>query len=245
MIRCLGGRMLENVAESVNPKIPRSWLAGLVGIGLLVVAVCVYSYRTHHKEAAAIKQADASQHAVVKDLAQGDADAQAVATLAQDAAQRAPVLVADDAEVARLEKRQPAAPPTAPAAPTPDSLPLGPPAVVVGDPRDALVAALKKDLTDTQAQLHTMTLAATASQKEAQDYRQAVADAQAEVAQLRAALAVRHPWAAGVSYGTDATAGAWIERDYSVVRVGMDVVRRTLPGGQTTLEAVARLGISF
>ena len=62
---------------------------------------------------------------------------------------------------------------------------------------------------------------------------------------LRAALAVRHPWAAGVSYGTDATAGAWIERDYSVVRVGMDVVRRTLPGGQTTLEAVARLGISF
>jgi hypothetical protein len=35
-----------------------------------------------------------------------------------------------------------------------------------------------------------------------------------------------HPWAAGLSYGHDKSAGAWIERDLGRIRVGAEVIRQ-------------------
>lgn len=219
--------------EALAPKLPTSWIAGLAGLTLVIAGVCGYSCRSHHQVVVAIKKADVAQAAEVKDEAKGDADDK---QLEADA----PILAADDAAVTRLEDAQPAPAPAPPHAPTPDPQPVGLPAVVVGDPRDqALIQALQKDLADTQQALHTAITAAA-------DYKQAAQDSQAEAAQLRAALTVRQKaWAVGGLYGTDSSLGAWVERDLGVVRVGVDVVRRPIAGGQTTLEAIARLGIRF
>jgi hypothetical protein len=179
----------------------------------------------------AIKKADQDQTAEVKAEAKGEADEK------QLQAETSP-LAADDAVVERLEESEPAPAPAPPRTPAQDPQSVGPAVVVVADPKDQLIDAMKKDLADTKVALNTAI-------QEAADYKQANQDSQAECVQLRAALAVRKVWAAGGLYGTDSTAGAFVERDFSAVRVGIDVVRRPIAGGQTTVEAIARVGIRF
>lgn len=50
-----------------------------------------------------------------------------------------------------------------------------------------------------------------------------------------------HPWAAGLSYGTDRSAGGWIERDIGRIRAGVDLIRQA--DGQA--QARARVGWSW
>jgi len=54
-------------------------------------------------------------------------------------------------------------------------------------------------------------------------------------------MPISRPWSAGVSYGTDRTQGAWIERDLGRVRVGAEAIRET--GGAVMVRA--RVGWSF
>jgi hypothetical protein len=106
--------------------------------------------------------------------------------------------------------------------------------------KDALIAAQDRLIQDQAAQIRTVTL-------EARSYKAAFTQSQAAEVELRAALAARshHVWAAGGSYGTEGQAGAWVERDLGRVRIGLDILRRPLAAGNSTLEAVARLGWSF
>jgi hypothetical protein len=154
------------------------------------------------------------------------------------------------AEVARLRKLQPG--PVQPArapgalAPVAVPLPVGSPLAVTQDQLVAALtldnAALKKDLADTNALLATKTA-------EADSYHQAADGFKAEAAGLRVvvgalAAAPRH-WAAGVTYGSNGTAGATVERDLGPFRVGVDVVRCSTSTGNSTLEAMARAAWRF
>jgi len=188
----------------------------------------------HAQVTAAVTAANQAEAVATTDHAQGvqhDAEAE----------HRAPVLANDDAEVQRLERIADPAPDPAPSPALPGSQVVGPPPVVVDDTEHQLVAALKKDLADTKDQLATVTLARDAYRSEA--------DARAqECTQLRVALAAvprdLH-WSAGAVYGTGQTAGGYVERDLGPIRVGVDIVRRQLAGGQTTLEAIGHLGMRF
>ena len=188
----------------------------------------------HAQVAAAVKAADRQEAIATTDHAQG-------VQHDQEASNRAPVLAADDAEVERLEKLADPAPDPAPAPALPGSEVVGPPPVVVVDAEHLLVAALKKDLADTKDQLATVSLARDAYRSEAYARAQ-------ECTQLRAALAAvprELRWSAGGVYGTAQTLGGYVERDLGPFRVGLDIVRRQLAGGQYTLEAVGRAGIRF
>jgi len=108
---------------------------------------------------------------------------------------------------------------------------------------------LTQDLSDTQkALLDTKTLLATKT-AEADSYHQAADGYRTEAAQLRLVVTALsgkvRPWAAGVTYGSNGTAGATVERDLGPFRVGVDVVRRSLGNGNSTLEAMGRLEWSF
>ena len=206
-----------------------------IGIVALVVGALWlgFTLESRHNQKAA--GADSAKTAVqVKAIAK--AEKQEV-TYVQTLAKRAPILAADDSEVERLEKAERAPDPLPPATAVPGREPVALPPVVVADP---LIAALRKDLTDTQAQLHTMTLD--------RDAYKADADAKGlELADLHASLAVQprpRSWAAGLVYGTDSTLGAYVSRDLGVLQVGLDVVRRPIAGG-TTLEAIGTAGFRF
>ena len=107
---------------------------------------------------------------------------------------------------------------------------------------DLLTAAQDRKLQDQASQIITLTMSRD-------EWRLSAKAAQAESLQLRSALAsqkaLEHVWAVGGSYGTDRQCGVWVERDLGPVRVGVDIVRHPLPGGNSTLEAVARAGWSF
>jgi hypothetical protein len=212
----------------------------VIGISIAAVVLLTLGFQANTCVGKHEVKADETKAAVQAVVAQKSENQEV--THDQAAAKRAPVLAEDNSEVARLEAAKPAPAVGLPAAPAvPGAQPLGSPAVVVADPEAPLVAALKKDLADTQAQLADMTAARDAAEArgKAQD---------AEIADLHAALAAQaptRPWAAGVVYGTDSTAGVFVARDLSLVQIGVDVVRRHLSNGQTTLEAVAHAGFRF
>ena len=72
---------------------------------------------------------------------------------------------------------------------------------------------------------------------------------QAEAASLRIAVSAltgdKRVWAAGGIYGTNGTAGVAAERDLGPFRVGVDVVRRPISNGNSTLEAQGRVLYRF
>ena len=71
---------------------------------------------------------------------------------------------------------------------------------------------------------------------------------QSEVLELRASIAARprdQKWSATAIYGTNQTVGGGIDYRWGIVRAGIDVVRRPIGGGQTTLEALGRVSICF
>ena len=79
-----------------------------------------------------------------------------------------------------------------------------------------------------------------------ESWKAAAAASQIEVTKLRTLASLRdRKWGAGAMYGTSGTAGAYVERAFGPVQVGMSVVRHTVAGGQTTLEAIASAGIRF
>ncbi|XZG71741.1 hypothetical protein ACTSKR_07760 [Chitinibacteraceae bacterium HSL-7] len=49
------------------------------------------------------------------------------------------------------------------------------------------------------------------------------------------------PWAVGLSYSTDKSAGVWVERDFARIRAGLDLQRRE----DGNVVATARLGFVF
>ena len=113
--------------------------------------------------------------------------------------------------------------------------PLGAPPVVAHDPQDqALINDQAKLIADQAAQITNLT----------QDRDAYKAEALASRAQLAVQVQVRN-WSVSAIYGTNQTAGAGVEYRYHAVQVGVDVVRRQIAGGQTTLEALGRVGFSF
>ena len=82
-----------------------------------------------------------------------------------------------------------------------------------------------------------------------QDLKKGADGLKAENLQLRSTVSTLQaqcrPWAAGVVYGTNGTIGGSVERDLGPFRAGVDVVRRSIGGGQTTLEALGHLSIRF
>jgi FtsZ-binding cell division protein ZapB len=221
--------------------------ASLLAAAALVVVVGAYSgwraIRTH-QAAVHLKKADQL------DTTQATHGAKAE-THEQEAQALTPTLQEDDAAVARARAAVDrlavlhsgsAAHSTAPAG---DATPQPVHAPVVVAPLDAakdvLISALTKDVADLKA--------ANASLAQADQERQAqVKDLKAEVVQLRASIAARPPelrWAVLGIYGTNQSAGASVEYDRGAFRAGLDVVRRQVSGGQSTVEALGRVGMRF
>jgi hypothetical protein len=67
---------------------------------------------------------------------------------------------------------------------------------------------------------------------------------QSQAAETAAKHLAATRWGAGISFGTDSSRGAWVERDFGPLRAGVDVIRRQLNGG-SQWEANARVGIHF
>jgi len=243
--------------EAGLPKLPRALLPVLVAALLIVSGIWGWSCLGHHRQDAHLQKAAQEQAAALAAASQGEQRDQEAKARQPKIDQETAQATTDDAtvaqrraEVARVRAALLVAPfaPAAPGAPKPQ--PAGPPvdlAPLVAA-QDGLIRAedsrdADKDhlIADLRAQVDTRT-------QEAQAYKLAFDRSQAEVVQLRAALALRPargPWAAGILYGTNRTAGAWGEGDLGPIRVGVDIVRRQIAGGQTTLEAVARAGVRF
>jgi hypothetical protein len=207
---------------------------------LALASYSAHSWLGRHQKAAQLRKADQL------DVSQASHEAKAVIH-EQEAQALKSIRTTDDdqvaqarAEVARFE-RAPAPRPDLPAVPDPE--PVGPPVDVAGREaaKDRLIEALSKDLEDTQAALHAQELAD-------QERLAQVRDLQGEVLQLRSIIAARptaRTWSVGAVYGTNRTVGGYVTKDLGLVQVGMDVVRRELAPGQTTLEAIGHLGLRF
>lgn len=168
------------------------------------------------------------------EVQQAAAGTQAV-THEQAAATLIPTIQADDFRIAsdrqRLAKLQHPAPglPSGPNQPAPAAQPV--PAPVDLAPldvaKDQLIADLNTANANLKAALAEMTAGDLARQAQ-------VKDLQGEVAQLRAALAAMPKdlkWAAGPVYGVnnlgDTAKGVGVDRDFSVIRTGIEVTRNT------------------
>jgi len=231
---------------------PRLYLAA--GVSALVLGLGVWSWIGTHQVAVHVHQGEAA-------LVAGSASASQGARHEAEAAQAHAQTQQDDAagqaiedEVARrraaVERARQAvsgadpAQAVGPIAPVPDQAPVDLAPVVAS--QTELIQAL-----DVQHQQDVVRIADRDRELAAKDralasYKQASEQNAASAIQFQAALAVRRPWAAGALYGTDRTVGAFVERDLgSSARVGIDIVRRPVAGGQTTLEALGRLAIRF
>lgn len=62
---------------------------------------------------------------------------------------------------------------------------------------------------------------------------------------LTNALTSRSAWAAGATYGDHNTKGAWGSYDWGPIRVGVQVLRESLSGGNYQTEALANVGWRF
>jgi hypothetical protein len=209
----------------------------VVCIGALSYGALSYGARLGHKERvadAALAAANVAHGAV--EVHQTEA-----VTHDQEAEAQKPQANSNAAEVARLRGELAVlrnAPKPDPGhvgldAPVPDLQPIV-------DKQCELISAYKVQVEGLEGNVATLTLARDSWRSMAQASQQ-------ESAQLRVVIASRpsYSWAAGGSYGTDKQVGAWIEKDSGRLRYGLDVVRHQLAGGNSTLEAVARLGWRF
>ncbi|BDU72922.1 hypothetical protein [Mesoterricola silvestris] len=114
--------------------------------------------------------------------------------------------------------------------------------------KDHLIDVLKQDVAAIRAQNLHLIQADLERQAQAGDLKIQVGELQAENRELRAALASQpreRVWAASAIYGTNGTAGAGVTRSFGPLQAGIDVVRRKLDNGQSTLEALGRVSWSF
>ena len=231
-------------------------LIGILGIALSCLAIGGGGMRWFqaHQAAAHLQKADQL------DTSQAQHGTQAV-THEQAAQALNPVLQADDGtdagDDAAVERDRAALQdacarrrPVDPAAPATPAQPLPPPVDVaaVDEIKNRLIADLTKDLTDTKKALAD-TRAQAAAYAAADQARQAqVKDLQGEVGQLRAVIASTPRelhWGVSITGSTNQTLGGGVEYSRGIVFAGVDVVRRQLAGGQTTLEALGRVGFHF
>jgi hypothetical protein len=228
----------------VNP-LKWQWLGmAVLALGCIWVGFDAQSCSSHKVASAAIAKANKQDAKAVDALDVGVNNAKAAqaqdpaisagqSNVAQDRAR----LALDEA---RARDARAVRPPAAPGAPDPQPVPE-PLASPVDADKDRLIA----DLTDlTQAQAAKIAFLQSAYDSA----HTAAVGFQGEAASLRIAVTALQgqprPWAAGAIYGTS-TAGAFVERDLGPFRAGVDVVRRVLPAGNTTVDATARLGWRF
>ena len=219
--------------------------AYLAAAALVVLALASFGgWRAYkaHQAAVHLKKADVLDTSQTAHGAKAETHEQAAQALT-------PALQSDDEGVARaraaLAELQHPAPVAHPTNATPDAPAHLDTAPVVLAPLDAAKDDLIQALTQSVADLKASNSALTQADQERQAQ---VKDLKAEVVQLRASIAARPPelhWAASAIYGTNQTAGAGVEYDRGILRAGMDIVRRQVAGGQTTLEAIGRVGIRF
>lgn len=223
-------------------------LLGLVIAAVLVIgAFAGYRWLKGRQVAVHLKAADQL------DVQQAAAGTQAV-THEQAAAAIAPVLRSDDSRVAQdrtaLAKLQHPAYVPAPGShdPAPHSGPV-PPTVdlaAMDAVKDRLITDLTKQVTDLKAANAELTAADQARQAQ-------VTDLQAENKQLRAAIAAEPKplkWATGAVYGTtnlgDTSRGVFVDRDLSVLRTGVEIVKNTYAAAnRQAWEVRVHLGIRF
>jgi hypothetical protein len=236
---------------------PSSWK--LIGGGILAVALLCAGFGirkayVNHQVTAGLAQAAKDDQAGSKAYAQGATDGtKAKAQQVQVDHDEAPLqgddaaVAQDRAAVARFTSR-PVRPPSDPK--TPDPEPLGPPVESPAElAKDRLIEDLTKAYADSKTALvDTNALLATKT-SEADNYHQAADAYKREADGLHVVVSAlqgqQRPWSAGAVYGTSGTAGAFVERDLGPFRGGVDVVRRVLSGGNSTVDVSARLGWRF
>ena len=231
--------MLEHEAEALLPTIPKAWIIGAAGLALLAAGLGAWSCVGKVASAAHAQKANQLDTAAAHSASQGDSYVAQVPVQAAQVLTDAAEVARLRAEVARLRKAPvtPPAPPAGPSLPAPEPVVLPSDSPALAHAKDGLIDAQRKQIQDQASEIHTLTLGM-------QSYKSAFQQAQASLVQERAAHP-EHPWAAGGSYGTDRQAGVWVERNLGRIRVGVDVVRHPLAAGNSTLEAVARIGWSF
>jgi hypothetical protein len=223
--------------------------SAFVALACVWIGVDVRAWLGHRHEAQ-------EQHQVVQQvrtsdlIAQKGEDhaqaAQALAPAAHDSAQELQAARARrDRDRAALLAGQGHPKPGAPADPQApgDPQPVVPPvdgAALVAD--DAAVdAAADKEKAILVDQNRLLTLAHQEDTAAIQGYKAVIA----QQAAIIAARPTPRTWAVGAVYGTNQTAGGYISKDLGLVQVGVQVVRRQLAGGQTTLEAIGTAGMRF
>ncbi len=233
-------------------------LIGILGIALSCLAIGGGGMRWFqaHQAAAHLQKADQL------DTSQAQHGTQAV-THEQAAQALNPVLQEDDAtdagddaavdrsraKVERLRASHPGpdpAPGSGPHAPEPVQAPVE--LAALDGAKDQLISDLTKDLTDTKKALADTRVQAAAFAAGDIERQAQVKDLQGEVLQLRAVIASTPRelhWGVSITGSTNQTLGGGVEYSRGIVFAGVDVVRRQLAGGQTTLEALGRVGFHF
>ena len=222
------------------------WIVGIVlAMGLIALGFTVKSCGSHKIEAAALAQADKLDAPAVADLAQG-ANSAAAAEAKNPAIQAGTSAVKIDRaklamDQASAQRSRPVQPPSVPGSPDPQ--PVAPPVEsVVEQDKDQLIADLTKVNSDQSEKIAFLESAYKSADAAAHGF-------QAEAASLRIAVSAlagdKRVWAAGASYGSNGTAGAFVERDLGPFRAGVDVMKRPAGNGNSTLEAVGRLAYRF
>ena len=229
-------------------------LAGVLALVCIWLVVDVHSCVGRHQESARLQKAnqlEQSQTTHGTEATVHEQEAQALTpALQQDAATDAGDDAAVERDRAALQKFGARPRPVGPAAPADPAQPVSAPVdmAALDAVKDQLIADLTKDLTDTKKALVDTRAQATAYAAGDQARQAQVQDLQGEVGQLRAIIAARptvRTWTVGAVYGTNQTVGGYISKDLGLVQVGVNVVRRQLAGGQTTLEAIGTAGVRF
>lgn len=229
---------------------------------LAVAALCMGvifgtgAYLHHRQEAARLQKAqqlDQSQATHGQEAITHEQAAQALTpVLGQDTTTDA----SDDAQVAQdraaLARLRAAHPRPDPApvpgadAPQPVSAPVE--LAAVDAATEKLVSDLTQEVADRKKHEADLQLALDAMTAGDQARQAQVKDLQGEVGQLRAIIAARptvRTMTVGAVYGTNQTVGGYFSKDLGPVQIGVELVRRQLAGGQTSLEAIGYGGVRF
>jgi hypothetical protein len=227
----------------------------LYAAGVLVLALIVYGTVQHFREAYHIAQANIHQTAADATTNQAVNQDNHVVADTVTMAQHDAVVSARDQQIADLRAKLQKAYAAAHITPDPPpGVPADNHATPVPYPDLSPVETAQKALLAGQDAQHQDDLIRIADRDrligsltvDRDLYKKALGERTAEATQLRAALAISNrPWAVGAGYGTDKTVSIGVERDLGPARIGLDLVRRTMPDGRSTMEGMITGKIRF
>jgi len=219
---------------------PKTILYGVAALAVAVVlGVTRYAW-IHHHQTVQVHAADVSHAQAVTHQATAEVHDANAASLQPQVNAATDEILRLRAEVERLRHKAPAGHNLPPSTPQP-----------IQDPVDLAPLVAKQDELIKAQDDKIQILEARDKERVAgeAEWKASNKALQAEVTSLRGALASQksldHGWGIGASYGSDRGPGLSVEKAIGPIRASMDVIKHPLPGGNSTLEARARIVWSF